>query len=56
MSTLADDDLAAFVAAAAVMLDLQLDEEALTPVTGAMRGVMVQAALVLNHSKPAPAE
>ena len=55
MTEPSDDDLAAFVAASAVMLALQLDDEALTAVCDAMRGVMKQAVLVLNHP-PAQAE
>jgi hypothetical protein len=55
MTEASDTDLAAFVAASAVMLDLQLDEAALASVRDAMRGVAVQARIVLAHS-PAPAE
>ncbi len=51
MTTLSDDDLAAFVATSAVILDLQLDDQA-QAVFDAMRGLMQQAALVLDYPKP----
>lgn len=55
MTEPSDENLVSFVAASAGMLELQLDNEALAAVCDAMRGVMKQAALVLNHA-PAQAE
>jgi hypothetical protein len=52
MTTLPDADLAAFVGASAAMLGLQLDDQAQAAVLNAMRGVLSQAALVLDYPGP----
>jgi hypothetical protein len=52
MTTLPDADLAAFVATSAAILGLQLDDQAQAAVLDAMRGLMKQAALVLDYPKP----
>jgi hypothetical protein len=52
MTKLSDADLAAFVVISAVILDLQLDDQAQAAVLDAMRGLMGQAALVLDYPKP----
>jgi hypothetical protein len=52
MTTLSDADLAAFVATSAAILGLQLDDQAQAAVLDAMRGLMKQAALVLDYPKP----
>jgi hypothetical protein len=52
MTTPSDVDLAAFVATSAAILGLQLDDQAQASVLDAMRGLMGQAALVLDHPKP----
>jgi hypothetical protein len=52
MTTPSDADLAAFVAISAITLDLQLDDQAQAAVLDAMRGLMKQAALVLDYPKP----
>jgi len=52
MTTLSDADLAAFVATSAAILGLQLDDQAQAAVLDAMRGLMKQAALVLDYRKP----
>lgn len=49
MTAPSDEELAAFVAASAAMLDLKLDDGALAAVTEAMRGVAAQAALVVAY-------
>jgi hypothetical protein len=54
MTPLSDAELAAFVATSADMLGFQLDDQALAAVLDAMRGVISQAALVLDYPK-APA-
>jgi hypothetical protein len=48
MTMLSDADLAAFVTTSAIVLGLRLDDAALAAVTDAMRGVLGQAALVLD--------
>jgi hypothetical protein len=55
MTTLSDADLAAFVATSAAILGLQLDDQAQAAVLDAMRGLLSQAALVLDYPKPAAA-
>ena len=52
MTTLSDADLAAFVATSATILGLQLDDQAQAAVLDAMRGLMKQAALVLDYPGP----
>lgn len=52
MKTLSDADLAVFVAASAAILGLQLDDQAQAAVIDAMRGLIKQAALVLDYPKP----
>jgi hypothetical protein len=52
MTPLSDAELAAFVAASAAMLGLQLDDQAQAAVRDAFRGVIGQAALVLDYPKP----
>ena len=52
MTTLSDADLAALVTISAAILGLQLDDQAHAAVLDAMRGVMSQAALVLDYPKP----
>jgi hypothetical protein len=52
MTVPSDDALAAFVAASATILDLQLDDEALATVRDTMRGVLKQASLVLADPQP----
>jgi hypothetical protein len=52
MTILSDSDLAAFVATSATLLGLQLDDHAFAAVLDAMRGVINQAALVLDYSEP----
>jgi hypothetical protein len=54
MTKLSDSDLADFIAASATVLGLQLDDSARAAVLDALQGVMRQAALVLDYSKPAP--
>lgn len=49
MTVVTDDDLAAFVTISAAILGLQLSDDALAAVHEAMRGVMMQAALVLDY-------
>ena len=51
MTKLSDADLATFVSVSAVVLDLRLDDEARAAVIAAMRGLMVQATLVLGRPK-----
>jgi hypothetical protein len=50
-----DAALAQFVASSAVILGLQLDDQELAAAREAMRGLLNQAALVLDDSQP-PAE
>ena len=52
MTALSDADLAAFVATSATLLGLLLCDEAQVAVLDAMRGVMTQAALVLDYPQP----
>ena len=52
MTPLSDAELAAFVATSAAMLGLQLDDQALAAVLDAMRGVVSQAALILEYPEP----
>lgn len=52
MTALSDEALMEFVAASAVILGLPLDDESLATVRDAMRGVLKQAALVLEDSRP----
>ena len=53
MSDLSDAALAEFVASSAAILGLQLDDQALTTVRDTMRGVLNQAALVLEYPETA---
>jgi hypothetical protein len=50
MTNLSDSELSAFVATSAILLGLQLDDQALGAVPDAMRGVINQATLVLDYS------
>jgi hypothetical protein len=47
-----ETELEAFIATSAAMLGLQLDDRARAAVLDAMRGVMNQAALVLDYPDP----
>jgi hypothetical protein len=51
MTTPSDADLAAFVATSSATLGLKLDDQAQAAVLEAMRGLMTQAALVLDYPK-----
>ncbi len=53
MSFPSDVALAEFVSTSADILGLQLDEQALATVRDTLRGVLIQAALVLEHPEPA---
>jgi hypothetical protein len=52
MTVLSDAALAEFVATSAAILGLQLDDQALATVRDTMRGVLNQAALVLEYPQP----
>ena len=52
MTALSDAALAEFVATSAAILGLQLDDQELAAARDTMRGLLNQAALVLDYSQP----
>jgi hypothetical protein len=52
MTALSDAALAQFVATSAAILGLQLDDQELAAARDTMRGLLNQAALVLDYSQP----
>jgi hypothetical protein len=52
MTTLSEAELTQFATASAIRLKLPLDDETRVAVVKALRGLMVQAALVLESAPP----